>query len=209
MVQIITSEMHATHKDALEQIYRLRATVIERWGWNVPGFQAGRDKDQFDTAETVYFLDTDQDTGEAVGTARFNPTTAPHLLSEIFPHMCEFNGVPQASDTWEATRYMIDTKGFPDWQSKRSRSRLALALNEYALVNGISKMSWLSTIPLYRNMKNLWPTLPLGAPLHHEDDDNVYIAAISEMTEEASAKLRGVLQAFPGADAMGEARQYA
>ena len=209
MVQIITPDMHAAHTDELEAIFALRAAVIKRWGWNVPGMEPGRDKDQFDTENTVYFLDTDQDTGEAVGTARFNPTTGPHLLSEIFPHMCEFQGVPASEDTWEAPRYMIDTKGVPDWQSKRSRSRLALALNNYALENGIRKMSWLSTIPLYRNMKNLWPTIPLGTPLHHEDDDNTYIAASSEMTSDASIKLDGVLQMFPDYSETEASRQYA
>lgn len=199
MVIVIEPERHAEFSLTLEKSYEMRARVIRRWGWNVPDMDPHRDHDLFDTDRTVYFIDVDdEDPSRVIGTVRFNPTTEAHLLSEIFPHMCEFSGVIRCSKTWEATRYIIDTHVAEKWQILRSRSRLAYALNEYALSNGIRRMSWLTTLALYRRMKTLWPTQPLGLPVYHGDDDNTYIAAISELTERASETLLATVLKFPG-----------
>ncbi|MEO0884054.1 MAG: acyl-homoserine-lactone synthase [Pseudomonadota bacterium] len=207
MVIVIEPERHAEFSFILEKSYEMRARVIRRWGWNVPDMDPHRDCDSFDNDRTVYFIDVDDDEPEkVVGTARFNPTMAPHLLSEVFPHMCEFDGVIRCPVTWESTRYIIDTHAVEEWQSLRSRSRLAYALNEYAITNGIRRMSWLTTVPLYRRMKALWPTKPLGLPLYHKDDDNTYIAAVSELTEEASDTLLGMVSKFPGG--VGAVEEY-
>lgn len=197
MILTITEDNRDVYGDLLDDMHRMRYRVIERWGWQVPGIEPGYDKDGFDTHRTVYFLDLDDAGEKVVGTCRFNPTTGPHLLSEVFPDMCELAGVPRAPHIWEATRYLIDTQTVPDWQSRRSRTRLALALCEYAHANAITEMSWLTTQALYKNMVQLWPSRPLGLPKYFEADDNTYIAALSELTEEATAILRERLKAFP------------
>lgn len=184
MVLVIPPEKHAEHAQLLEEMFALRALVIQRWGWNVPNFDPKRDKDDFDTDETIYFLDIDEDTGELIGTVRFNPTTSDHLMNTVFSDMCD-DGPPSSTRIWEASRYMLDSHRWPNWKYVRGRTRLAYALNEYALENGIHSMSWLTTLPLYRNMIKLWPTEALGMPKYFEDDDNTYIAALSQFTEQA------------------------
>lgn len=185
MVLVIPPEKHAEHATLLEKSYVMRARIIEHWGWNVPDCDPYRDKDAFDTPETVYFLDLDEETGDVVGTVRFNSTLTPHLLSEVFHDLCSAS-VPRSPYIWEATRYITDTQRYPDWQNVRSRARLALALNEYAMDNNIKQMSWLTTVPLYRKMNKLWSTTPLGLPEYFEDDDNTYVAAISTFSRRAS-----------------------
>lgn len=199
MILTVDASNRHQYEDLLDDMHRMRFRVIERWGWNVPGIPQGYDKDAFDTDDTIYFLDLDDSGDRVVGTCRFNPTTGPHLLSEVFPEMCSFDGVPSAPHIWEATRYLIDTQALPEWQSLRSRTRLALGLCEYAHDNGITAMSWLTTQALYNNMFKLWPSRPLGLPKYFEEDDNTYIAALSELTLEATQQLRERIKAFPSA----------
>lgn len=209
MIVTVTDENRHEHRTLLDDMHAMRYRVIKRWNWNVPGIQEGYDKDEFDTDATIYFLDVDDKTGSVIGTCRFNPTTGPHLLREVFPEMCSFDGVPSENHVWEATRYIIDGHGIPKWQEMRSRSLIALALCEYAHAHNITHMSWLTTQALYNNMFKLWPSRPLGLPKYFEQDDNTYIAALSELTPEATAVLRGRIKQFPESSALSAMRRSA
>ena len=197
MILTIRPDQREEYADLLHKMFEMRGRVITRWNWNVPGLRPDFDKDEFDTDDTVYFIDYDQELDRVIGTCRFNPTTKPHLLSDVFPDMCALRGVPQNEHTWEATRYIVDGHGIPKWQELRSRVIIALALSEYAHAHGITHMSWLTTQALYNNMFKLWPSEPLGLPKYFEADDNTYIAAISELREESTAVLRERAAAFP------------
>ena len=45
--------------------------------------------------------------GQIIAGSRFIPTTEPHLLSEVFPHLCTRNGVVRDSAVFEWTRGFI------------------------------------------------------------------------------------------------------
>lgn len=200
MILTIEPDQRAKHSDIINKMHEMRGRVITRWRWDVPGLKPDYDKDDFDTDDTVYFIDFDPILDRVVGTCRFNPTVKPHILSDVFPEMCTLLGVPQNDHTWEATRYIVDGHGIPKWQELRSRVIIALALSEYAHANGITHMSWLTTQALYNNMFKLWPSKPLGLPKYFEADDNTYIAAISELKAESTAVLRERAAAFPSVE---------
>lgn len=199
MVVVIKPEEHLSHTLLLEQSFQMRAKVVKHWQWKIPDADPYRDVDDYDKEDTVYFFDLDEKTNAIVGTVRLNPTTKPHLLSDVFAYLCK-EPVPQSPYICEVTRYMTDTLDFPEWQNLRSRARLAWSLNQYALQNNIRQMTWLTTVPLYRKMINLWPTKPLGLPTYFPDDDNTYIAAISDFNPRASDILLARFKGSVGID---------
>ncbi len=60
---------------------------------------------KFDTDAATYILGM-QD-GQVVTSARLIPTSEPHLVSEVFPDMCEFTCVPRRPDFAEWTRTYV------------------------------------------------------------------------------------------------------
>ena len=98
MFKIITPDMYSEHQDLLDAMYRMRyRVVVGEWGWDIPGIQPGYDKDQFDTDATVYVIVRTSD-GDVVGTSRLNPTTRPHMLSDLFADYCNLKPYPVGKD---------------------------------------------------------------------------------------------------------------
>jgi acyl-homoserine lactone synthase len=91
------------YSSLLEETYRLRHDVyVRERGWKALERPDGREVDQFDTPDAIYFVWAN-DT-HVLGGARFIPTDKPHLMSEIFPQIATFAPVPRREDIWEITR---------------------------------------------------------------------------------------------------------
>lgn len=191
MVEIITrTNRHLYAKemeDMFEQRYRL---LIRGLGWNVPGSEHGRDVDAFDTDETVYLIDRHPETNELTASCRLNPTIKPHLMSEVFPHQCELMGVPQAPDVWELTRVVYDHNKMKGELFRKTRSALKLAITEFCISLGITSLTWLSRREIFASMCSFWPTRPLGGARYYEDDQEYYVAAISDISAKALESAR-------------------
>lgn len=182
MVAIVTAKNFDLYETAMEEMYRLRYFVaIEELGWQLPDSEGSRDKDAYDRDDTIYFLDFD-DAGELIGTARLNPTTKPHLMTDIFPTLCSFTDIPVAPDIYEFSRFLVKKTGVNRRVNIRSQARLCLAVVEYCLAANIKQVSWVSYKRSYPLALRMWETRPLGLPRYFEVDDKDYIAAISDMT---------------------------
>lgn len=191
MTQIVWRDNRHQFEDLLDEMHRRRyRMLVEVLGWNIPGIKPGYDKDAFDTDDTVYLLKRHPETGELVASVRYNPTTKPHLISEVFPHQCEFEGVPAADDIWECSRLVYDTDRMSGETFQYVRKSFACAMTEFCVAAGIRAISWLSKKELYAAVLKMWPTRPLGLPVYYADDDAEYIAAFSEMNEAAIAGRR-------------------
>src|SRR3546814_11695811 len=79
-----------------------KAQFVDFFDWDVPVVDGRFEIDQFDTAEAVYFVAIDE-VGRHEASLRMLPSWRPHLLGEIFPHLC-VGGVPVGPATWESTR---------------------------------------------------------------------------------------------------------
>ncbi len=190
MVYFVIQSGSEIPEDELELIYRLRYKVaVLNWGWNLPNCQDGRDKDQFDRPDTQYVLVYD-DNDNLVACSRLNTTTEPHLLSEIFPHHCEFSGVPRGKDIWELSRFVVDKDQLTHYQQVQLYLQMCLAVTKFVVASGIRKVTWLSHKTRYTKSVVVWRTRPLGYPVHYEDDDQDYIAAIMDTDEAAIGRLR-------------------
>lgn len=183
MFTIITPERRASHTDELDQMYRMRyRIVVGEWKWDIPGIDFGYDKDQFDTGETVYVI-VRNDAGDIVATSRLNPTTRPHMMSELFSDYCNLQPYPVGADVWECSRFVTDRSMLADpVEDFQVRCRLGLGLTAYCLDNGISRLSWLTHQKFFNLVQRVWKTEPLGLP-RRVGDNWAWIPAVSTIDE--------------------------
>lgn len=190
MIEIITPDNRPSYHDTLESMYRLRYNVfVDRWGWRIPDLPHGQDCDAFDTERTVYLVERDPTDGEVICCARLNPTTMPHMFSEIFQEHCNLAGVQAGPDIYEASRYAIHPKRISRRELLLVKGRLEWAVTWYALQHSISQLTWFMSQAVYVRNAQLWPTRPLGEPAVFEDDDSTYIPGISSIDHEALVKI--------------------
>ena len=136
--------------------------VRER-GWKALERPDGRDVDQFDTSDAVYFVWAD-DT-RVLGGARFIPTDKPHLMSDVFPQIATFAPVPRRKDVWEITRIF----SVRDSSGKVSRNTvigdMLCGMFEMGLHHGLSAISVVcDTFFLPRFLEQDIRATPLGLP---------------------------------------------
>lgn len=163
MIHIITSRNRGFYKPELDQHFRLRHDiyVVER-KWRDLAKPDRLERDQFDNDDAIYLLAIDGRT--VVGGSRLVPSTKPHLLSEVFPHLAQC-GVPRAPSVYEWTRVHVAK----DRREGRNRGRVLgsifCGILEYCLAEGISSMTALVEmwwLPHFHEMG--WTLRPLGLP---------------------------------------------
>ncbi len=190
MVDVVTSANRYLYHNALEDMYALRYHVaVNELGWTIPEASDQRDKDAYDFDDTVYFLKFDDDR-KLIATARLNPTTRSHLMTDIFPHLCHFTGVPQADDIYEYSRFLVRKQGVSRRVNLEAQAHISLAVVEYCLAANIRQVSWVSYKRSYPLALRMWKTRPLGLPQNFEADDCDYIAALSDMSFESLRRTR-------------------
>lgn len=203
MIEIIAPASRGARGPSLDDMHRLRYRVaVEQWGWKIPGVARGYDKDQFDTEQTIYFLAYAGADDRLVGCARLNPTTGPHMLSEIFGNHCDLQPAPRDSSVYEFSRYVVDHSALSKEEQFRVRGRLSAAINDFCLRTGITALSWFSYRSMYQRAVQMWETTPLGLPCNFPDDSQSYIAAVSQMTAEGLTRLRTAFSLASGEPAL-------
>ena len=137
MIRLLTGAQRADHAAAFEHMFRDRKRVfVDQLGWQLPMAEATRETDQFDTDRAVYLLALAPGSAQHLGSVRLLPSTAPHLMGDVFPDLCP-GGVPIGTTIWEASRLCAS----PDVRDARTvlgvHRRLALGMIEFALQMGI------------------------------------------------------------------------
>ncbi len=161
MINIITGENRHLFHPVLTEMHRQRKQLfIDQMGWSLADI-AGLEMDDYDSPEAVYLVETGGE-GAVLQSARLLPTQAPHLLSEVFPGLCD-NGPPRSETIWEASRFCPapDTeKGFP---RRQLLMRMIAAILETSLLFGVEGVTFVASAalaPLAR--KAGWEVSPLG-----------------------------------------------
>lgn len=195
MIHVVTQKNRELYEDALQDMYRMRyRAAVEEMGWRIEVDENGRDIDEFDYPDTVYMLHFNDD-GSVGACGRLNPTNRPHLMSEVFPNMCE-DGVPIGDNIYEYSRYLIERKGKTQQEFMKSWMLITQAVNEYCIQENIKSVSWLARKRLYGLSTYLWKTRPLGLPKYYEDDQRDYIAAISSMDKDGLGRVQKYSKTF-------------
>ncbi len=181
-VYFVTKDNRSDYETDLEDMFRMRyRAAVQEMGWHIDIDPAGRDIDAFDYPDTVYALYYNPD-GTVGACGRLNPTTRPHLMSEVFPDLC-IGGVPKGPQIWEFSRGLIERRGKTQRHFMTAWMLINQAINEYCIDNDISHVTWLARKRLYSLSTLLWQTKPLGLPKYYEDDAKEYVAAISKFDQ--------------------------
>ena len=172
----------------MDSMFRDRKTVfVDRLKWNVPVVDGIYEIDQFDNDDAIYVIAVEPATGQHIGSVRLLPTVKPHLLSEVFPQLCE-RGVPRGDDIWEVTRMLV-APHLGREQSLTVRTQLSIAMLEVSLLYGITQITCVTHLAFIPQMLSFgWDCRPLGLP---QDVGGELVGALSiAVTAEALHDLR-------------------
>ncbi len=105
MIYIVSGQDSRRYPALMEQVYRLRHQVfVEELGWSDLASPDGLERDQFDRPDAIHQICVRD--GKVAGYQRMLPTVEPHLLSDVFPNLCE-GPLPCGLDTYELSRYCV------------------------------------------------------------------------------------------------------
>ena len=168
--------------------HRLRHEIyVDERGWEALRSPDRLERDQFDNNEAAYVLAIDK--GRVLGGSRFSPTTSPHLLSEIFPHMADVKGVPRAPDIAEWTRFYASRSERASWQNGGTIGQILCGGIEYLLSNGFTAFTFLFEAWFLGRIHDMgWRVRPLGLPSVIEN--GWWLAAQVDVDEEALHRTR-------------------
>lgn len=186
---IVNAKNRHLYENEFEQFLRFRHDhFVKEKGWR-EARSDGREIDQFDTDAATYVLGIEDE--QVVTSARLIQTTEPHLVSEVFPHMCEATGLIRRPDWAEWTRtYVLPHKRAG---LRGTLSQLCCAVMEFAVEEGLSAVGGIQEtyfMPHHRAIG--WHAMALG--MAREVDGEWCIVAYIDVNETALQNVRRVLR---------------
>lgn len=146
---------------ALRAMFAARKEVfVDLLKWEVPVLAGKYELDQFDDEHACYLILADREQRH-LGSARLLPTTRPHILADIYPHLCE-GPPPSAPEILEITRFCLD-RSLRAPERRQVRDGLVAYLVDHALAHeitsyiAIAELGWLVQIMAFG-----WECRPLG-----------------------------------------------
>ncbi len=177
MIHIVTQEnRHLFHHALMEMHVQRKAVFIDEMKWSLPAPE-GLEIDAFDAEDTTYLIDAATPRAPVKASVRLLPTDRPHLLSEIFPHLCP-NGVPRASNVWEVSRF-CPAPDTPKGPPRRALLAVMIgAIMETALLFGVEQVTFVASAALAPLALDVgWRAVALGPTLACGRDAVTAIAA--------------------------------
>lgn len=163
MINAITRSKIAESNMAMRAMFAARKQVfVDLLKWDLPVLDGRFEIDQFDTPDARYLILLGAD-GQHRASARLLPTTGPHILGDLYPHLCD-GDVPRGPRMLEISRFCLDRN--QDAASRLSaRNQLVTALVDHAMregidcYTGVAELGWLAQI-----LRFGWQCEPLGEP---------------------------------------------
>jgi acyl-homoserine lactone synthase len=162
MILTLRGDEREEYANFFDQMFRLRHEVfVKGRGWSLPCGN-GRETDQYDVDEAVYFLDINEN-GLIEGSVRATPTMRHSLLADYFPHLIE-NGMPaRAPDVYECTRYIIMPSRKSRDTLRAAKARLLIALFRWAMKERLAYLQTVIDAGTLGSFVEMSPkTIPLG-----------------------------------------------
>lgn len=178
VIEIICTSNRRFYANVLKAMFRMRYRIfVEEKGWALPGIKDGVERDAFDTEETVYFVERGAN-GAVLACARLNPTTGPHMLSNLFADYCDLSTPPTGPGVFELSRCAVGRETVSPSRRREIRGRLDWAIAWWCRRNNVERLTSFPTDEVYTGRLRLWQMRPLGLPATF-DDGRSYIPAVS------------------------------
>lgn len=177
MIHIVSPDNKYLYENEMEQAYRLRHRVfVEEKKWTDLSKPDGREIDQFDNEHAVHMLYLEE--GKVLGYQRMLPSTRPHLLSDILPHLCE-DVPPVGEHIWEWTRYCVEPAHRERGRTLSPVANMLLSgIVEWGLQSGVNTIIiQMNPLWLLRLVQLHFRVMPLGLPQRVGDEDVVAVTA--------------------------------
>lgn len=161
MILIAQNTPASPNRCAIDGMFADRkALFIDLFGWDVPVVDGRYEIDQFDGEHTIYLIAIDA-MGEHQASIRLMPTTRPHMLDTLFPHLCPL-GVPSGHAVWESTRLCLPQRHGAA-RRRELRNQLFSAMVDFALERGIECYTGVIPDPFRKEVLAMgWQAEPLG-----------------------------------------------
>ncbi|MET0270980.1 MAG: acyl-homoserine-lactone synthase [Sphingomonas sp.] len=165
MIDTIYPEDRHAYSTPLIQMYHDRKRVfVDQLGWQLKNPGSWLELDDYDNDVAVYLMARDAEDGSHRGSVRLLPTTASHMMEGVFSALCP-EGVIRAPNVWEISRLVATTQGKAGSRLVRVHRLLALALVEFALLNGIDDYVLVAeSIRVPALLSVGWRVTPLSLP---------------------------------------------
>lgn len=163
MLHVVHLPTGSAPRKILRAMFAARKSVfVDLLRWDVPVLEGRYEVDQFDDDHACYLVLTDS-SGRHLGSARLLPTVRPHILSSLYPQLCE-NAPPTGPAIFEITRFCLDRR-LRAFERREVRDTLVFALVEHALIHGIQRYTALADLGWFQQILAFgWACTPLGLP---------------------------------------------
>jgi len=161
MIHVIEHQLAPKNRALLQSMFADRKRLfVDLLGWDVPVVDGRYEIDQFDNHHTVYLVAADEE-GAHAASIRLYPSTEPHMLGTLFPHLCPL-GVPVGDATWESTRLCLPQRHGAE-RRRQLRNMLFSAMVDVALERGIERYTGVIPEPFRKEVLAMgWQAEPLG-----------------------------------------------
>src|SRR5689334_18955978 len=169
-------------------MHRQRKRIfIDELNWRLHE-TAGIEIDAFDCLDAIYLIETDTPRGVVTGSVRLLPTDRPHLLGDVFSHLC--SGTPPAgAQIWEATRFCPAPATPKGEERRRLLLRMIAAIMETSLLFGIERVTYVANAALAPLAAAAgWRVEALGAA--HRSGRDRLAAFVAEIDAEGLRQVR-------------------
>ncbi|NYF30649.1 acyl-homoserine-lactone synthase [Sphingopyxis sp. JAI108] len=162
MITQSTRAQAAPGDAALRAMFAARKQVfIDQLKWDLPALDGRFEIDQFDNPDARYMILLDPDDLRHRASARLLPTTASHLLGDLYPHLCP-DGAPSDESIWEISRFCLDPAQTAA-ERRDARNQLVTALADHALHHGISEYVGIAEVGWFAKISRFgWSCRALG-----------------------------------------------
>ncbi|WP_374764864.1 acyl-homoserine-lactone synthase [Yunchengibacter salinarum] len=177
MIHAVTPSRRRQYAQQMDAMFTARhALYVEGRGWEDLRREDGREQDQFDHQDAIYLMALDSDQA-LEGGLRLVPSSAPHMLSDVFSHLCTGQSAPTGPDVFELSRVFVSHESPRDPQGRLIKGKLMVALYEFCLRHGIGTLtSVCDTYFLPRLLESGLDVRPLGLPQPYETGEMVAIS---------------------------------
>lgn len=166
-VRLVTDRTRAFWPSLVRQMHEDRKRVfVDMLKWRL-SHEDGIERDSFDDGQAEYLILHDPATGGHLASLRLLSTERPHLMSEIFPDLCE-GGPPTGPGIREITRFCVAPRGRAA-DRRLARNRLVRSMVEYGLLTGIHSFTAACEMGfLSETLSAGWDCRPLGPPTYFD-----------------------------------------